>query len=274
VIYLKLNFILGRSNFFQAHTTDFDFNKNFISYREIIHSLNIKELSSEEIEKFKLNILKEMQDSFPRNGIEYINDKGLKSLNVLIVDYPLDQGWKNNAGIQYLISFIESYFDIDRSSTESQVIEMNNIEHVIEVDSSESYDLEKLEDLHDLFDEYGIEYKVIYEKTYEVNIGATGGGLKAVFEVIGHVANIISIKEFLKKHFSYEPEAIQSHDINKVKKQLSEHYKIHEGQLELESYDYDEDNHLSIYIFTSRDYQYFMTYDKGKLISTSREKSE
>lgn len=274
MIYLKVNLIIERSNLFQANATDFDFSKDFISYREIIYSLNIKELSIEEIEKFRLIIYGEMQNPFPRNGIEYINDKGLKSLNILIVDYPLDFGWKNEADIQYLMDFIESYFETEDSNDETQVIEMNNIEYIIEVDSFGSYDLEKIEDLHELFDEYGIEYKIIYEKTHEINAGATGGGLKAIFEVIGHASNLISVKEFLKEHFSYEPEAIQSHDIDKVKKQLSEYYKIHESQLELESIDYDEKSYQTIYILTSRDYQYFMIYDKGKLLSTFREKND
>lgn len=266
---MKLNLVLKRSNLNEAGGKDFDFSKDFITYREVVYSSGIEKLSSKEIEKFKYKVFEQMMYTFPRNGFEYINDKRQESLNVLILDYPLTQDWEKDVNIQNLLKIIESYFEVKEYSDKTQTLDMSTVEHTLEIDSYGGYDLENIEYLQNLFDEYEIEYKTIYEKTSEINAGASSGDLKVIFQIIGKVADVVTVSEFFKKKFPYESILIQN--MGKVKKQISEYYEIHESQLKLESINYDDEKRETIYLFTSRNYLYRMIYDKGELKSTSRE---
>lgn len=269
---MKLNIILERSNLFETNSEDFDFSRDLISYREVIYSKKIKELSTEAIDQFKYKVFEEMMHYFPRNGFEYINDKGSKSLNVLIIDYSLTENWEQDVAIKTLVIFIESYFEVKKSNETTNIFEMNSIEHTIEIDSYGYYNLENLEDLQKIFYKTGIKFKTVYEKTSEINAGAPIGRLKAIFQIIGNAADITTVFDFLTKQLSYESHEIQDYNLKEVKKQISEYYKIHENQLELESIDYGDEKQETIYLFASRNYQYHMIYNKGELKKTYREK--
>lgn len=265
---MKLYLVLERSNLFEINGKDFDFSKELITYRETIYNKEIEKLSSNEIKKFKHNVFESMRYTFPRNGFEYIKDKGQESLNVLILDYSLEKDWEKDSKIQKLINFIESYFEVSDYKESVQNLDMSSIEHILEIESYGDYDLEKLESLQNLLDEYEIEYKMIYEKTSQINAGASGGDLIVIIAV---AANIATILTFFKKQYPYENDVFQTRDVGKVKKQISKNYKIHESQLKLETIDYNDETRETTYLFESRKYQYYMVYDKGKLKRSYRE---
>lgn len=265
---MKLYLVLERSNLFEINGKDFDFSKELITYRETIYNKEIEKLSSNEIKKFKHNVFESMRYTFPRNGFEYIKDKGQESLNVLILDYSLEKDWEKDSKIQKLINFIESYFEVSDYKESVQNLDMSSIEHILEIESYGDYDLEKLESLQNLLDEYEIEYKMIYEKTSQINAGASGGDLIVIIAV---AANIATILTFFKKQYPYESDVFQTRDVGKVKKQISKNYKIHESQLKLETIDYNDETRETTYLFESRKYQYYMVYDKGKLKRSYRE---
>lgn len=265
---MKLYLVLERSNLFEINGKDFDFSKELITYRETIYNKEIEKLSSNEIKKFKHNVFESMRYTFPRNGFEYIKDKGQESLNVLILDYSLEKDWEKDSKIQKLINFIESYFEVSDYKESVQNLDMSSIEHILEIESYGDYDLEKLESLQNLLDEYEIEYKMIYEKTSQINAGASGGDLIVIIAVAANIATILS---FFKKQYPYENDVFQTRDVGKVKKQISKNYKIHESQLKLETIDYNDETRETTYLFESRKYQYYMVYDKGKLKRSYRE---
>lgn len=265
---MKLYLVLERSNLFEINGKDFDFSKELITYRETIYNKEIEKLSSNEIKKFKHNVFESMRYTFPRNGFEYIKDKGQESLNVLILDYSLEKDWEKDSKIQKLINFIESYFEVSDYKESVQNLDMSSIEHILEIESYGDYDLEKLESLQNLLDEYEIEYKMIYEKTSQINAGASGGDLIVIIAV---AANIATILTFFKKQYPYENDVFQTRDVGKVKKQISKNYKIHESQLKLETIDYNDETRETTYLFESRKYQYYMVYDKGILKRSYRE---
>lgn len=269
---MKLHLVLERSNLFETDGKDFDFNKDLITYREPVYTKEIEKLSSNEIEKFKHNVFESMMYTFPRNGFEKINDRRQESLNVLILDYSLTKDWEKDVNVQSLINYIESYFEISKYSAPLETLDMSHIGYTLEIDSLGHYESESLEYLQKLFDEYKIEYRAIYEKTSQINAGASGGSLKVIFEIITAVKDIATVIGLFKKKYPHDYDFIQGHSMNKVKKQISEDYKIHESQLELESIDYNDEKRETIYLFESRKYQYYMVYDKGKLKRSYREK--
>lgn len=266
---MKLHLVLERSNLFETDGKDFDFNKDLITYREPVYTKEIEKLSSNEIEKFKHNVFESMMYTFPRNGFEYIKDKGQESLNVLILDYSLEKDWEKDSKIQKLINFIESYFEVSNYKESVQNLDMSSIEHILEIESYGDYDLEKLESLQNLLDEYEIEYKMIYEKTSQINAGASGGDLIVIIAVAANIATILS---FFKKQYPYENDVFQNREVGKIKKQISKNYGIHEGQLELERIDHNDEKRETTYLFESRQHQYYIIYEKGKLKRSYREK--
>lgn len=269
---MKLYLVLERSNLFETDGKKFDFSKDLITYRETIYNKEIEKLSSNEIEKFKHNVFESMKYPFPRNGFEYIKDKGQESLNVLILDYSLEKAWEKDVNVKSLINYIASYFEVNEYSAPLEILDMSHVGYTLEIDYLGHYESESLEYLQNLFDEYKIEYRKIYEKTSQINAGASGGSIKVIFEIITAVKDITTVIGLFKKKYPHNYDFIQSHNINKVKKQISEDYKIHESQLELESIDYNDEKRETIYIFESRKYRYYIVYDKGKLKSSYREK--
>lgn len=253
---MKVNIILNKTNFYQI-------DENF----------DIIDLTYKEIENLRPKIYEMLWTPFSRNGMEYTRDKGVESINIIIVDYPLNMDWENDEQVLKVIENIDSFFEVNKVNSQeiAEYTDLGEFNKIIEVDTLGSFGLEEIAKMHDIFDEYGIEYSVIYESTYERNIGASTGGLRALFKVISDSANTIAVLHFLKRIFQYDSEAVEVHDLENIKQEISEYYKIHESQLDLESIDYNEQNNRISYVFSSREYNYYIEYESRKLVKTSRE---
>lgn len=267
--------MLERSNFNEMGSPDFDWGKGYITTREEIYSVDIRRLTDEEITQAQSDFYHKVMFLYPRNGIERIISGNNQYLNLLILDYPLNDEWEKDNDLLGIIDYLTNKYHSlksDKNSMEKQVKDIG-INNIVEVDSIGGIQKSEIEFLYNLLIKEGYEFEVIYEESSVYNAGATGGHITLILNFIGHVANITGVIEFFKKYYSDAEERISSYNMEVIKKEISIKYKIYEDQLTLESYKYNDIDDRMEYVFVTR-YERFLVYMKnGKIINSSRNKN-
>lgn len=275
VISMKIRFVLERSNFIEANDSSFDWEKDYIIIREEIFSIDIKELADEEINQVEFDYYEKANFFFPRNGIERVVKEGEQYLNLLIIDYPLNEQWEEDQKLMDLIDYLTKKYEslrVNESNTDNHLrdIELNNI---AEIDSiGGGLEKEEIEYFYDLLIREGFEFDIIYEEFSVYHLGADAGGIKIILNFLGHAANVISINEFLNKYFPHTKDRMKLHDIEMIKKDISEKYKVYEDQLTLESHQYNETDDQMEYVFLTRYDRFLVDVRNGEIINSSRNK--
>src|SRR5699024_3830654 len=104
-VIIIINIILQRDNFFEASNSDFNWDKDYVSYKEKVFSVNIDINSETEIEKIISKYYELIfKNEFHRNGHELINDHGVFSLNLLIYNYPINEVWEEDKQLRKFIT--------------------------------------------------------------------------------------------------------------------------------------------------------------------------
>lgn len=199
---------------------------------------------------------------------------GETSLNLLILDYPINKEWKSDERLQRIINFISSYFDENKIENEiaERGYDLSNIRNIIEIDAHGDFDFKTKNDLYKILNDNGIEFNVVYEETSVYNVGADGGGLKIVLSFLNGIANAVTVLDYINKYFSYKNDPAQLHNMKDIKSSISKQYEIHESQLTLVSHEYDQQMNQMDYIFKSRYHEYLITIEKGKIVKSTRDK--
>lgn len=261
--------ILERSNLFEADYTNFE--KDYITYREEIYSIDIEKLTEKEIKNTETMFYKKVHEDYHRNGIELVTHKGKTSLNLLIIDYPTSKEWKSDVFLQGVINFISNNFDEIKRNEKEKVYGTTNIRNVIEVNAHSVFDFQNKNMLYEILNDNEVKFDIIYEETSVFNAGASGGAFRVILNLVGDSASVIAVLEFLKIHFSYDNDPVQLYSIKDIKKSISKQYEVHEDQLTLVSYEYNDAQNQMAYIFQSRFHKYSIAVVRGKIIKSSRE---